>query len=211
VLRPHSKPQVHLRTITQMAALQRPVLSPMDPNLPTRPLARKRSARATNPSPLRKESDYQLVAPLKIPPTTAPGPPPAPSSTANQKRSGDPKTPKAAVKDRKKKLLCATPPQVLQDTRGRAEYDRGRQLGEGGFARCFLVQNKEGELFAAKTVAKKSLQNQRMKAKVVHISPIGKCLLTINSSLERFKFIRQWFTRTSSSLLSVSKIATTST
>ncbi|PUU73264.1 hypothetical protein B9Z19DRAFT_1035320 [Tuber borchii] len=148
-----------------MAALQKSALSPMDPNLPTRPLVRKRSARATNPSPLRKQSDYQLVAPLKITPATTSGPPPAPSSTANQKRSGDPKTPKAAAKDRKKKLLCATPPQVLQDTRGRAEYDRGRQLGEGGFARCFLVQNKEGELFAAKTVAKKSLQNQRMKAK----------------------------------------------
>ncbi|KAG0137487.1 kinase-like domain-containing protein [Tuber indicum] len=148
-----------------MAALQKSALSSMDPNLPTRPLARKRSARATNPSPLRKQSDYQLVAPLKTAPTVASGPPPAPSSTANQKQLGDPKTPRVAAKDRKKKLLCATPPQVLQDTRGRAEYDRGRQLGEGGFARCFLVQNKEGELFAAKTVAKKSLQNQRMKAK----------------------------------------------
>ncbi|RPA90121.1 Pkinase-domain-containing protein [Choiromyces venosus 120613-1] len=148
-----------------MAALQKLALSPMDPNLPTRPLVRKRSTRATNPSPLRKQSDYQLVAPLKVTSTAASGPPLAPSSTANRKPSDDPKTPKVAAKDRKKKLLCATPPQVLQDTRGRAEYDRGRQLGEGGFARCFLVQNKEGELFAAKTVAKKSLQNQRMKAK----------------------------------------------
>jgi hypothetical protein len=151
-------------------ALPQPILAPMDPNLfSKRALARKRTApqKVVGPSPLRKQSDYQLVAPLKATSTVSSKPPPAPSSAANQRQeSAEPKTPKASARDRKKKLLCATPPVTLQDTRGRTEYDRGRQLGEGGFARCFLVQNKEGELFAAKTVAKKSLQSQKMKAKV---------------------------------------------
>lgn len=142
------------------------ILSSMDPN--QRPVRRQRStAQKTGaPSPLKKQSDYHLVAPLKNA-TTKSIPPLASSSTANKAQpTGAPKTPKQTSKERKKKFLCATPPTVLQDTRGKTEYDRGRQLGEGGFARCFLVQNKEGGLFAAKTVAKKSLQSQKMKAKV---------------------------------------------
>lgn len=155
--------------ITQPGA----ILSSMDPN--QRPVRRQRStAQKTGaPSPLKKQSDYHLVAPLKNA-TTKSMPPPVSSGTANRAPpTGAPKTPKQTSKERKKKFLCATPPTVLQDTRGKAEYDRGRQLGEGGFARCFLVQNKEGGLFAAKTVAKKSLQSQKMKAKV--------CILTFIS------------------------------
>ncbi|KAL7273297.1 Cell cycle serine/threonine-protein kinase cdc5/MSD2 [Rhizina undulata] len=142
---------------------QQAVLTPLDANLHN-PTTRKPSSKG-NPSPLRKQSDYQLVAPLSSKkPASARPPPPAPSSGASKQPAGDPKTPKAIKKDRKK-FLCATPPTVLQDTRGKTEYDRGRQLGEGGFARCFLVQNKEGELFAAKTVSKKSLSSSKMKAK----------------------------------------------
>lgn len=143
------------------------ILSSMDPN--QRPVRRQRSTaqKSGAPSPLKKQSDYHLVAPLKNATTTKSMPPQASSSAANRAQPGGaPKTPKQSSKERKKKFLCATPPTVLHDTRGKTEYDRGRQLGEGGFARCFLVQNKEGGLFAAKTVAKKSLQSQKMKAKV---------------------------------------------
>lgn len=122
------------------------------------------------PSPLKKQSDYQLVAPLASKPVAsrhAPAPPPAAAAAAGKLA---PVTPAKPQKPRKK-FLCATPPQVLQDIKGKREYDRGRQLGEGGFARCFLVQNKEGDLFAAKTVAKKSLQSQKMKGKVCFCLP----------------------------------------
>lgn len=167
----------------------------MDHNIPLRSGVRTRSAaqKTTNPSPLRKQSDYQLLAPLKVTSTAFQGPPPAPSSNANRNpASVNPKTPRASARERKKKVLCSTPPQVLQDTRGRAEYDRGRQLGEGGFARCFLVHNKEGKLFAAKTVAKKSLQSQKMKAKVCwRLNAPGEKALTRCSSLVRFKFTKQ--------------------
>lgn len=91
-------------------------------------------------------------------------PEPAAAPIAAAAGGTDPKTPKP-VKMRKK-FLCETPPALLQDAKGKAEYDRGRQLGEGGFARCFLVQNKEGGLFAAKTVSKKSLANHKMRSKV---------------------------------------------
>lgn len=139
------------------------ILASMDPN--QRPTRRQRPTAAA-PSPLKKQSDYHLVAPLKT--TTTKSIPPASSGAASTRPqpAGAPKTPKQTSKERKKKFLCATPPTVLQDTRGKTEYGRGRQLGEGGFARCFLVQNKEGGLFAAKTVAKKSLQSQKMRAKV---------------------------------------------
>ena len=60
---------------------------------------------------------------------------------------------------------------MLHGSRGGREYGRGKQLGEGGFARCFLVKNQEGERFAAKTVSKLSLENAKMKAKACfHLS-----------------------------------------
>jgi hypothetical protein len=147
---------------------RKPILSAMEPNVhhvANRPVGRKASVqRRLPPSPLKKQSDYELVAPLATKAPVSSNPPPlAPSAAANVRASG-PTTPK--VKNERKKYLCATPPSVLQDVRGQKEYDRGRQLGEGGFARCFLVENKEGGLFAAKTVSKKSLVSEKMKRKV---------------------------------------------
>jgi hypothetical protein len=129
-------------------------LATVEPNV-YRPRTTKPSVRFPPPSPLKKQSDYQLVAPL--------------ASKSSRPAAADaaakaPVTPQ--IKKARKKFLCATPPAVLQDLKGKREYDRGRQLGEGGFARCFLVQNKDGTLFAAKTVSKKSLTSSKMKGKV---------------------------------------------
>ena len=75
-----------------------------------------------------------------------------------------PKTPEK--KKPRKKHLPDTPPPVVTDARRGLDYARGRSLGEGGFARCFLFENEEGEISAAKVVTKKSLSSHRMKSKV---------------------------------------------
>jgi hypothetical protein len=140
-------------------------LSVAEPNvhyLPSRNASRKPTSRLPSASPLKKQSDYELVAPLAT----------KPKALAARARGLPPTTPKMTKERReRKKFLCATPPSVLQDLKGKREYDRGKQLGEGGFARCFLVRNKEGVLFAAKTLSKASLQNSKLKAKVCFISP----------------------------------------
>lgn len=140
-------------------AYRRPApLASMEPNLhhnlaPRATAHRKAMTNRLPASPLKKQSDYEVVAPLASKPARKPI-----SSRAA------PVTPR--VRKERKKYLCATPPAVLHDLKGLREYDRGRQLGEGGFARCFLVQNKDGSLFAAKTVSKSSLQSTKMKGKV---------------------------------------------
>ncbi|EWC45265.1 hypothetical protein DRE_05992 [Drechslerella stenobrocha 248] len=99
-----------------------------------------------------------------------------PPSVQNARASGEdkhhhataaaPKTPekKKEPKDRKKNLP-ETPPPVISDSRRGMDYARGKLLGEGGFARCFEVQNPDGDIYAAKVVSKKSLSSQRMKSK----------------------------------------------
>jgi len=146
-------------------------LSPLDINLAppggrasTTSSEVKKSGSSIQP---RKQSDYHLIQKLTakltgstLPSKTEPVPPiksvpSAPSKTPVKKSSARPS----------KKILCSTPPVNLRNRKRGVEYDRGRQLGEGGFARCYLVQNKEGKLFAAKTVAKESLQSEKMQAK----------------------------------------------
>ncbi|CCX31387.1 Similar to Serine/threonine-protein kinase plo1; acc. no. P50528 [Pyronema omphalodes CBS 100304] len=123
-------------------------LNPAEPNIQLQP--RRQKYAPQNPSPLKKQSDYELgsTAARAVKPSAAAAPP---------------KTPKV-VKARKK-THCATPPSVLQDLKGRRQYDRGLQIGEGGFARVFLGQNKDGSQFAVKAVAKSSLQSERMRGK----------------------------------------------
>ncbi|KAF3927307.1 hypothetical protein ABW21_db0201365 [Orbilia brochopaga] len=101
---------------------------------------------------------------------------PVPPSVQNVRAAGEdkhhynnaaaPKTPekKKETKDRKKNLPD-TPPPVISDSRRGMDYARGKSLGEGGFARCFEVQNPDGDIYAAKVVSKKSLSSQRMKSK----------------------------------------------
>lgn len=134
-------------------------LNPAEPNIQLQP--RRQKYAPQNPSPLKKQSDYELVAPLA---TKAPKGSTAARAVKPSAAAAPPKTPKV-VKARKK-THCATPPSVLQDLKGRRQYDRGLQIGEGGFARVFLGQNKDGSQFAVKAVAKSSLQSERMRGKV---------------------------------------------
>ncbi|KAA8905664.1 kinase-like domain-containing protein [Sphaerosporella brunnea] len=133
----------------------RPIaLAAVEPNVYRPRNAAKPAASFPLPLQPKKQSDYEVVAPLASKPSR-----PLASAAA----AGAPTTPR--IQKIRKKYLCETPPAVLHDLKGVKEYDRGRQLGEGGFARCFLVQNKNGTLFAAKTVSKKSLTSPKMKSK----------------------------------------------
>ncbi|TGZ81982.1 Pkinase-domain-containing protein [Ascodesmis nigricans] len=156
-----------------MALTQQPLrgaLSPLSPNgnaraRPARRLATRTAYKPVAPSPLKKQSDYAVLAPIKSKPSSSTTTTTTTTTKHQQQQvaAAKPATPKA--QKTRKKILCDTPPAVLQDRKGKNEYNRGKQLGEGGFARCFLVQNRDGTLFAAKTVAKASLVSQKMRTK----------------------------------------------
>lgn len=80
-------------------------------------------------------------------------------------------------KKRKEKLssLCKTPPSTIR-TRGGKEYNRGLCLGEGGFARCFQIKDDTGRVFAAKTIAKASIKNEKTKNKLLSEIKIHKSM-----------------------------------
>lgn len=80
-------------------------------------------------------------------------------------------------KKKKEKLsaLCKTPPSVVRTRNGR-DYKRGLFLGEGGFARCFQMKDSNGQIFAAKTVAKASIKNEKTKTKLLSEIKIHKSL-----------------------------------
>lgn len=80
-------------------------------------------------------------------------------------------------KKRKEKLssLCKTPPSVVRTRNGR-DYRRGLFLGEGGFARCFQMKDSNGQIYAAKTVAKASIKNEKTKTKLLSEIKIHKSL-----------------------------------
>lgn len=71
--------------------------------------------------------------------------------------------------------LCKTPPSVVRTRNGRG-YHRGLFLGEGGFARCFQMKDETGKIFAAKTVAKVSIKNEKTKTKLLSEIKIHKSL-----------------------------------
>lgn len=124
------------------------------------PSARESKPRSHGP---RRESDYQIVQKLTRKITTMAVAEGQAAQQAHARAERERNTTPKKVKPRKQ--LCNTPPVNLTSKHG-GEYDRGRQLGEGGFARCFLAKNKEGEYFAVKTVSKESLQTEKMKQKV---------------------------------------------
>ncbi|CAI5758747.1 unnamed protein product [Candida verbasci] len=80
-------------------------------------------------------------------------------------------------KKKKEKLsaLCKTPPSIVRTRNGR-DYRRGNFLGEGGFARCFQMKDSSGQIFAAKTVAKASIKNEKTKTKLLSEIKIHKSL-----------------------------------
>lgn len=72
-------------------------------------------------------------------------------------------------KDKKKEKLsslCKTPPSLIKNKHGK-DFRRGSCLGEGGFARCFQVKDDSGKLFAAKTVAKASITQEKTRSKLL--------------------------------------------
>lgn len=84
---------------------------------------------------------------------------------------------KPQQKKRKEKLssLCKTPPSIIKNRHGRG-YRRGHFLGEGGFARCFQMKDDTGRTFAAKTVAKASIKNDKTKTKLLSEIKIHKSM-----------------------------------
>ncbi|CAK9438812.1 uncharacterized protein LODBEIA_P30360 [Lodderomyces beijingensis] len=84
---------------------------------------------------------------------------------------------KQQTKKKKEKLsaLCKTPPSVVRTRNGR-DYRRGNFLGEGGFARCFQMKDASGQIYAAKTVAKASIKNEKTKTKLLSEIKIHKSL-----------------------------------
>ncbi|CCG22809.1 Cdc5 polo-like kinase [Candida orthopsilosis Co 90-125] len=81
------------------------------------------------------------------------------------------------TKKKKEKLsaLCKTPPSIVRTRNGR-DYRRGNFLGEGGFARCFQMKDASGQIYAAKTVAKASIKNEKTKTKLLSEIKIHKSL-----------------------------------
>lgn len=99
---------------------------------------------------------------------------------SSNNQQAQPAPPSAASKPPKKKkeklsALCKTPPSIVRTRNGR-DYRRGNFLGEGGFARCFQMKDASGKIFAAKTVAKASIKNEKTKTKLLSEIKIHKSL-----------------------------------
>ncbi|KAG4306291.1 hypothetical protein PORY_000279 [Pneumocystis oryctolagi] len=73
---------------------------------------------------------------------------------------------KLVNKNTKPSSLCYTPPMHIMDRKRGREYTRSMLLGEGGFARCFLVTNGRGVRFAAKVIAKTTLRSMKNRTKL---------------------------------------------
>ncbi|CUM66804.1 uncharacterized protein PRCAT00004486001 [Priceomyces carsonii] len=103
-----------------------------------------------------------------------------PIKPARRSKENQPE-PKQQQKKKKEKLsaLCKTPPSIVR-TRNGKDYRRGSFLGEGGFARCFQMKDTSGQIFAAKTVAKISIKNEKTKTKLLSEIKIHKSLLHPN-------------------------------
>ena len=100
-----------------------------------------------------------------------------PPLTAKTPIKGSITKPEAGKKKKREKLssLCKTPPSIVKNRHGRG-YRRGHFLGEGGFARCFQMKDDTGRTFAAKTVAKASIKNEKTKTKLLSEIKIHKSM-----------------------------------
>ncbi|EPX70602.1 PLK protein kinase Plo1 [Schizosaccharomyces octosporus yFS286] len=79
------------------------------------------------------------------------------------------KEPKTAITPKKKtkpSRLCYTPPTNIANSKKKILYTRYDCIGEGGFARCFRVRDDNGNIYAAKVIAKASLQNDKTRQKL---------------------------------------------
>lgn len=89
--------------------------------------------------------------------------------------------PAKPARKKKEKLLslCKTPPLIVRTRNGR-DFQRGLFLGEGGFARCFQMKDLAGQVYAAKTVAKALIKNEKTKTKLLLEIKIHKLLKNPN-------------------------------
>ncbi|KAK9448082.1 kinase-like domain-containing protein [Limtongia smithiae] len=92
-------------------------------------------------------------------PTVADLPPIPPPNDTKQKQSKRSKE--------KSSVLCKTPPSLIRSNVNGAAFRRGICLGEGGFARCFEVEDDNGHVYAAKTIAKSSLHTPKTFGKLL--------------------------------------------
>lgn len=98
---------------------------------------------------------------------------PVKGSASRKEVVGD--TAKPKKKKEKLSALCKTPPLIVRTRNGR-DYRRGLFLGEGGFARCFQMKDALGQIYAAKTVAKILIKNEKTKTKLLSEIKIHKLL-----------------------------------
>ncbi|EMG46780.1 CDC5 Cell cycle serine/threonine-protein kinase CDC5/MSD2 [Candida maltosa Xu316] len=96
-------------------------------------------------------------------------------SIRRPKENVQPTDQKQKKKKEKLSALCKTPPSIVRTRNGR-DYRRGNFLGEGGFARCFQMKDASGQIYAAKTVAKASIKNEKTKTKLLSEIKIHKSL-----------------------------------
>ncbi|CAI8494144.1 hypothetical protein ACO0OL_004011 [Hanseniaspora opuntiae] len=82
-------------------------------------------------------------------------------------KENQPQTPQKNTKKKKEKLsaLCKTPPSIIRNSE--RIFHRGISLGEGGFARCFEVTDSNDIRYAAKTVAKASIVQDKTRKKLL--------------------------------------------
>ncbi|KAK9320990.1 kinase-like domain-containing protein [Lipomyces orientalis] len=88
------------------------------------------------------------------------------ASKPKEQHQEEPKQ-KAAKPKEKPSSLCKTPPTTIRSKNNGAQFHRGIFLGEGGFARCFQIQDENGNVYAAKTIAKASLTSAKTRAKLL--------------------------------------------
>jgi len=82
-------------------------------------------------------------------------------------KENQPQTPQKNTKKKKEKLsaLCKTPPSIIRNSE--RVFQRGISFGEGGFARCFEVTDSNDIRYAAKTVAKASIVQDKTRKKLL--------------------------------------------
>ncbi|CAO1620823.1 unnamed protein product [Sympodiomycopsis kandeliae] len=121
-------------------------------------------------------ASQQVYAPTKKPSSSA-----LATAAAEQQQLPPPKE-KAKKKQHEKPINLPDPPQIIVDESG-VEWDRGKLLGSGGFARVYDAVNALGEQRAFKVVAKKHLQSRKARSKIL-------AEIMIHSSLDHPNVVR---------------------
>ncbi|KAF9561029.1 Cell cycle serine/threonine-protein kinase cdc5/MSD2 [Mortierella alpina] len=79
--------------------------------------------------------------------------------------------PKTRKKDKPPKV---PPPETIRDNTGQMSYNRGPNLGEGGFASCYMISDQKNDRYAAKVIQKSELLTHKTKQKASGCNPIAR-------------------------------------